>query len=92
MVSKINTYQKNQTNIVLTAIGAWAMTLATLIGSTQISRESRQPVIVNSVHPAYSYVNTGFDLWNRNDNENETVHLPTKFDIGLRSSIIAGKK
>jgi hypothetical protein len=68
------------------------MMLATLIGSLQISRTSREPVVVNTVRPVYSYVNAGFDDWNRNDTENETVHLPTKFDVGLHITAVTGRK
>ncbi len=92
MSAKTKNDTPNQTSLLLTAIGSWAMMLATLISSTQISRNVRQAAVVNIARPAYSFVNTGFDSWNRNDTENETVHLPTKFDIGVRSTAITGKK
>jgi hypothetical protein len=44
------------------------------------------------MRPAFAYADGGESLYNRNDNENETVHMPTKFDVGLRIAAISGKK
>lgn len=68
------------------------MTLATLASSTDASRYMRQPVTVNFMKPAYAYANADESLWARNDSENETVHLPTKFDIGLQMATVGGRK
>jgi hypothetical protein len=87
--NKMKTDQQNPSKVLLTALGAWVLTLATLLGSTYTIR---QRVVVNTMRPAYAYATNDDDLWNRNDNENETVHLPTKFDIGLRIAAISGKK
>ena len=73
-------------------IGSWAMMFATLIGSSQVSRSAKQPIVVNTARPVYSYVDSGVNLWNRNDNENETVHLPSDFDIGIQEAAVTGRK
>ena len=76
-------------NVVLTALSAWILTLATLVASVHAIR---QQVVVSTMRPAFAYADEGENLYNRNDNENETVHMPTKFDIGLRIAAISGKK
>jgi hypothetical protein len=76
-------------NVVLTALSAWILTLATLVASVHAVR---QQVVVSTMRPAFAYADAGDNLYNRNDNENETVHMPTKFDIGLRIAAISGKK
>lgn len=76
-------------NVVLTALSAWVLTLATLVASVHAVR---QQIVVNTLRPAFAYADSGENLYNRNDNENETVHMPTKFDIGLRIAAISGKK
>ncbi len=76
-------------NVVLTSLSAWVLTLATLVASIHAIR---QQVVVSTMRPAFAYANNGENLYNRNDNENETVHMPTKFDIGLRVAAISGKK
>lgn len=84
--------EKNQTaksKVMLTILGAWLLTITTLVASVQVIR---QQVVVNTARPAYAVADVGGNLWNRNDNENETVHMPTEFDIGLRSAAISGKK
>lgn len=75
--------------VVLTAIGAWVLAIATLFASVHTIR---QQVAVSMMRPAFAYASDDENLWNRNDNENETVHMPTKFDVGLRIAAIAGKK
>jgi len=92
MLSKIKTVQDDTSSVVLTALGAWVMALATLVGSMQEPRAGRQPVVMNSVRPAYAYVGSGLEPLNRNDNENETVHMPTMFDVGKHTAAISGKK
>jgi hypothetical protein len=89
MVSKINTHEENKTRVLLTALGAWVMAAATLFGAAEVSR---RPVVVGMARPAYAYVNPGLNLWSRNDNENETVHMPTKYDIGLQRVVVGGRK
>lgn len=76
-------------NVVLTALSAWVLTLATLIASVHAIR---QQVVVSTMRPAFAYADYGENLYNRNDSENETVHMPTKFDIGLRITAVSGKK
>ena len=73
----------------MTALSAWVLTLATLVASVQTLR---QQVVVSSARPAFAYADTESNLWNRNDDENETVHMSTKFDIGLHVAAISGKK
>lgn len=81
----------NQTTakVIATSLSAWVLALATLVASVHVIR---QQVTVNTLRPAYAYADNDENLWNRNDNENETVHMPTKFDVGLRISAISGKK
>lgn len=88
MITKTNNHQKNTYNVIATAIGAWAMTLATLIGMTDLTRQI--PVIVATGNSAFITPNPT-DLWTRKG-ENETVHMPTKFDIGLRMPGVTGRK
>ena len=76
-------------NVLLTALSAWVLTLATLVASVHAIR---QQVVVSTMRPAFAYADNGENLYNRNDNENETVHMPTKFDVGLRIAAISGKK
>lgn len=76
-------------NVVLTALSAWIVTLATLVASIHAIR---QQVIVSTLRPVFAYADNGENLYNRNDNENETVHMPTKFDVGQRIAAISGKK
>lgn len=76
----------------LTMVSSWVVALVTLAAAADMSRTAREPRVINSVHPAYSFADSGVNEWNRNDNENETVHLPTKYDIGLASYKIAGRK
>jgi hypothetical protein len=76
-------------NVVLTALSAWVLTLATLVASVHVVR---QQVVVSTMRPAFAYADEGESLYNRNDNEDETVHMPTEFDIGLRIAAISGKK
>lgn len=85
----MNTDQQNTLKVFLTAVGAWVLTLATLLGSMHTIR---QRVVVNTIRPAYAYATNDDNEWNRNDNENETVHMPDKFDVGLRIAAISGKK
>ena len=92
MVIKTKIYQENKTKVLLTAISAWVLALATLASSTDLSRISRQPVVVNFARPTYAYANADENIWARNDSENETVHLPTKFDIGLQMATVGGRK
>ena len=66
------------------------MALATLIGMADVAHEPR--AVVNVIRPAYASISDASHLWNRGDNENETVHMPTKFDIGLRIPGIAGRR
>lgn len=76
-------------NVLLTSLSAWVLTLATLVASVHAIR---QQVVVSAMRPAFAYADNGENLYNRNDNENETVHMPTKFDIGLRVTAVSGKK
>lgn len=76
-------------NVVLTALSAWILTLATLVASVHTVR---QQVVVSTMRPAFAFADGGENLYSRNDNENETVHMPTKFDVGLRIAAISGKK
>lgn len=85
----MNTDKQNPSKIFFTAVGAWILTLATLLGSVHTVR---QRVVVNTTRPAYAYATNDENDWNRNDNENETVHMPDKFDVGLRIAAISGKK
>jgi hypothetical protein len=89
VISDTKSFHENKTNVLITALSAWIMAAATLLGSTQVSR---QPVVVNMARPAYAYINPGLNVWNRNDNENETVHMPTKFDIGVQGVEVGGRK
>lgn len=85
--------QNIQFKVIGTAIAAWLMAFTTLfIGGTEYL--GREPMaVVNTVNPVYAMVtNQPNQLWSRNDNENETVHMPTKFDIGLRTPAIAGHR
>ena len=92
MVSKIKNHPENKAHVTWVTLGAWIMTFATIASSLQIARSSRQPVALNTVRPAYALANPTDDIFNRNDNENETVHLPTKFDAGQHVTAIAGRK
>lgn len=85
----MNTNQQSPSKVFLTAIGAWVLTLATLLSSMHAIR---QRVVVNTIRPAYAYATNDDNEWNRNDNENETVHMPDKFDVGLRIAAVSGKK
>ena len=85
----MKTDQHNSAKVLATALGAWVLALATLVASVHVIR---QQVAVSTMRPAYAYADNDENLWNRNDNENETVHMPTKFDIGLRIAAISGKK
>jgi hypothetical protein len=89
MPSNTNIRQKNNYKAFATALGAWLVAFATLFGAADISR---QPVVVNMMRPAYAYVSPGLNLWSRNDSENETVHMPTKFDIGLQTAAVGGHR
>lgn len=92
MNSKTKTHQNRNIaySTIFTAVGAWLMAVATLIGMTEINRE---PVaLVNSGASHYMTVNDVSNLWTRKDSENETVHMPTKFDIGLRIPGITGRQ
>jgi hypothetical protein len=91
VLSKTKINKENNFSAKLMIVAAWVMMAVTLIGTIDIVRSARQPVVVNTVRPAFSYADDGFNLWNRNDNENETVHLPTKFDVGLRIAAISGR-
>jgi hypothetical protein len=75
--------------VITTALSAWILTLATLVASVHTIR---QQVAVSTMRPVYAYADANDNIWNRNDNENETVHMPTKFDVGLRITAISGKK
>jgi hypothetical protein len=88
-MSKINTCQENKTKVLLTALSVWAMAFIMLFGASDVTR---QPAVVNMTRPAYAYINPGLNLWSRNDTENETVHMPTKFDIGLQVAPISRPK
>ncbi|HSW80267.1 MAG TPA: hypothetical protein VLG47_05815 [Candidatus Saccharimonadales bacterium] len=97
MVSKNKKYQNKQANQDklknnLTIAGAWIVALVTLAAAADMSRTAREPRAVSSVHPVYAFADNGVNQWNRNDNENETVHLPTKFDIGVRINAVSGRK
>jgi len=93
MPLKIKNHQKYNTKVWLTSLGAWTLTLATIIGTTKFSRELvRQPIIANATPSIQAFAGAESEQWSRNDNENETVHMPTKFDIGLRSAVVSGKK
>ncbi|HEY1835953.1 MAG TPA: hypothetical protein VGG13_03990 [Candidatus Saccharimonadales bacterium] len=65
------------------------MMVATLFGS---SETARRPAVVVSQTPAFAFVNPDSNTWNRNDNENETVHLTADFDAGVRVAPISGRK
>jgi hypothetical protein len=85
--------QDVQLKVICTSLAAWAMAFTTLfIGGTEYL--GREPMaVVNVVNPVYAMVtNQPNQLWSRNDNENETVHMPTKFDIGLQVPAIAGHR
>lgn len=85
----MKTEQSPSSKVVLTAISAWVLAVATLFASVHTIR---QQAAVSTMRPAFAYANDDESLWNRNDNENETVHMPTKFDVGLRIVAISGKK
>jgi hypothetical protein len=87
----MKTDNQSTKRVLFTALGAWILTIATLVGSLQTVRQLRQPII-SSMRPAFAYADNGENLYNRNDNENETVHSPTKFDVGLKITAISGKK
>ncbi len=84
--------QENKLKNNLTIAGAWIVALVTLASAADMSKLAREPRAVSSVHPTYAFADSGVDQWNRNDNENETVHLPTKFDIGVRINAVSGRK
>jgi len=92
MSSKIKTYRKDKIKILATVLGAWTMVIGTLIGTSSDSKISRQPVVLNMARPSYAYVTPGPNTWARNDSENETVHMPTEFDIGIHIVGIGGRK
>ena len=89
MVSKIKTDQKGKIRQLANFWSVWAMMVATLFGSSEIAR---RPAAVVNTTPAYAFVNPDSNLWNRNDNENETVHLTADFDVGVRVAPISGRK
>lgn len=67
----------------------WVMAFATLIGSSDIER--RVPVLVSTSSTGNIGQATFNQTWARNDTENETVHMPSKFDVGLRMPGITGR-
>ena len=85
----MKTEQSPSAQVILTAVGAWVLAIATLFASVHMIR---QQVAISTMRPAFAYANDDESQWNRNDNENETVHMPTKFDVGLRIAAVAGKK
>lgn len=96
MVSKNKKYQKQNTedNLKnnLSMAGAWIVALVTLASAADMARSAREPRAVSSVHPVYAFADNGINQWNRNDNENETVHLPDRYDVGLANYRISGRK
>lgn len=83
---------KNKNRIVKTvvhSIGAWILMAATVLSATRIDRQPR--IVMNNVVPVYAQVSPINDLA-RKDSETETVHMPSKFDIGVRLNAISGKK
>lgn len=89
MLSKIKMNKKDKVRQLGGFLGVWALVAATLFGSSEIER---RPAVVVSQTPAYAFVNPDSDSWNRNDNENETVHFTADFDAGVRVAPISGRK
>jgi hypothetical protein len=89
MKTKTKNHQNIPYSTILTAIGAWLMAVATVIGVTDVNR--RTEVVLNTVAPVYVAVDDSSPLYTRNDNENETVHMPTKFDV-IRITGVMGKQ
>jgi hypothetical protein len=92
MNSKTKTHQKSLSvpySTIATSIGAWIMAIATLIGMTEIGHN---PVAVLNTQPSYTPAGHSLDLWTRKDSENETVHMATKYDVGLKIPGIAGRR
>lgn len=90
MMPKLKAAKKSRASVILTSLSAWVMATATLIGLTQ--HDERRQGVVNSTRPAYVFVDENSNNWNRNDSENETVHMPTKFDVGLHITAVGGRK
>lgn len=68
---------------------AWLLIFTMVLG---VSKTSRGPVAtVNTVNPVYAMAsNEASHTMTRSDNENETVHMQSKFDTGLRAAGITG--
>ena len=89
-IKKHHKKHKDAINKVLTSIGASMIAIATLISTTDVSRLGRDAIV--TLNPAPAFANPAAVQWARNDSENETVHMPTKYDIGLRIAAVTGKK
>jgi hypothetical protein len=91
--SKINTIKERKDYSAATIIGSWVLVLATLVSNfTHDERRAKAQAFINPVKPVYVYVHADNQPVSRIDNENETVHMPTKFDIGLKMNAVSGKK
>jgi hypothetical protein len=92
MLAKTNIHQNDKAKVWLTSLGAWILTFATVIGTAKFSKELvRQPIVANATPSFHTFAGPDSSLWSRNDNENETVHMPTKFAV-VRAAVVSGKK
>jgi hypothetical protein len=75
-----------------TVVGAWLMMLTTIAGMFGFMKTV--VTVTTGTGAAYILSEGGLSehMWSRNDSENESVHMPTKFDVGLRTPGIAGRR
>lgn len=82
--------QKEQLHQLATCLGAWALTLATLVGATEAVREP-VAVLANEQSTIVHNDPHGNDMARR-ESENETAHMAARYDVGLRIARISGRK
>ncbi len=89
MIQNKNTNQNEKLLQIMHSFGAWVLTMATLVCATKADRQPR--VTLSNIAPVYAQVDPVND-WARKNSENETVHMQTRLDVGLRYNVVAGKK
>lgn len=81
--------QKERLHQLATCLGAWALMFGTFIGMADVARE---PAVVLATDDPAAHSNFDANELLRKESENETVHMPTKYDVGLRMNAISGRK